>query len=254
MLLYRLETLNEYVDYFILVESKYTHSGKEKLLYYNGNKKLFKKYNEKIIHILLDDFPYTFPNIDYSKNQQWDNEHYQRNAIKNGIDKLEMNDDDVLLISDLDEIPDINILREIKYDLFKLNNIYSLEQDFYYYNLNSKMMNKWYLSKILPYSIYKMLNKSCQDLRHLSCQYIKNGGWHLSYFGDKFFIKNKIMHFGHQEFNNNNYTDVNIIEDKIKNQVDLYSRESEKIIKLSIKENNYLPPHYETKLSKFIIY
>ena len=97
MLLYRLETLNEYVDYFILVESKYTHSGKEKQIYYLENKHLFEIYDKKIIHILLDDFPYKFPNIDYTKNQQWDNEHYQRNAIKIGIDKLNLCDEDILL-------------------------------------------------------------------------------------------------------------------------------------------------------------
>ena len=148
MLMYRLDTLFTYVDYFVLVESKYTHSGKEKSLCYNENKNLFEKYNSQIVHIILNDFPYKFPNIDYLKNQQWDNEHYQRNSIKNGIDKLNLNENDVIIVSDLDEIPDYNLLSSIKNNTFIVNNIYSLEQDFYYYNLNSRMLKKWIFSKI----------------------------------------------------------------------------------------------------------
>ena len=110
------------------------------------------------------------------------------------------------------------------------------------------------LFKNIIFLTYKILNKSCQDLRHLNCQYIKNGGWHLSYFGDKFFIQNKIINFGHQEFNNSNYTNLDNIDNKINSQTDLFSRENEHILKISVNDNNYLPPHYQTKLSKFILY
>ena len=255
MLLYRLNTLNDYVDFFIIVESKYTHSGKDKELYYNENKELFKDFHPKIIHIILDDTPFKHPNIDYSKNEQWENEHYQRNAIKNGIVQLNLNDDDVIIISDLDEIPDYNSLVSIKNNKLILNNIYSLRQDFYYYNLNTKMMSMWDLAKILPYKTFKSLNLSCQEIRQIHCsRTIMNGGWHLSYFGDKHFIQNKIQHFGHQEFNNEKYTDLNIIESRIKNSTDLYGRVNEKIMKISIKDNNYLPHNYEKYLLKYILY
>jgi len=254
MLLYRLDTLFNYVDYFVIVESKYTHSGKEKPLYYNENKATFEYFNSKIIHIILENCPFKFPNIDYSKNQQWDNEHFQRNAIKNGIDKLELNDDDVFIVSDLDEIPDINLLSAIKNNVFIVNNIYSLEQDFYYYNLNSKMVQKWIYSKILSYKKYKELNLSFQDIRHFNCQLIHKGGWHLSYFGDKYFIQNKIQHFGHQEYNNDNFTNLNIIESRINNQVDLYGRNNKNIEKIPVKNNTYLPHNFEKYFSKYILY
>jgi beta-1,4-mannosyl-glycoprotein beta-1,4-N-acetylglucosaminyltransferase len=254
MLLYRLDSLFNFVDYFVIVESNYTHSGKQKELYYNNNKNLFESFSSKIIHIILDDFPYKFPNIDYSKNQQWDNEHYQRNSIKNGIDKLVLTDEDIIIVSDLDEITDCNLLYKIKDKNFIIDNIYSLEQDLYYYNLNCKMLLKWYCSKILSYKKYKELNLSFQQIRHLNCQIIKKGGWHLSYFGDKYFIQNKIQHFGHQEYNNDNYTNLDIIDSRIKNQTDLYGRKNEKIEKLSIKDNTYLPHNYEKYLSKYILY
>ena len=63
LLTYRLSILNEYIDYFVLVEARYSFSGKPKELYYENNKDLFKKFNKKIIHIILDDLPYKFPNI-----------------------------------------------------------------------------------------------------------------------------------------------------------------------------------------------
>jgi len=252
MLLYRLDTLFEYVDYFVLVESKYTHSGNEKNLFYNDNKNLFKNFNSKIIHIIVD-LPYKFPNIDYSKNQQWDNEHHQRNSIKNGINELKLNNEDIIIVSDLDEIPDYNLLSSIKNNKFVINNIYSLEQDFYYYNLNSRIVKKWDASKILSYGKYRELNNSFQDIRHLNCKKIRKGGWHLSYFGDKYFIQNKIQNFGHQEYNNNNYTNLDIIDLRIKNQIDLYGR-NEEIEKISIKKNPYLPHNFEKYFLKYVLY
>jgi hypothetical protein len=127
--------------------------------------------------------------------------------------------------------------------------IYSLEQNFYYYNLNSKIKYKWYNSKIFSYKIYKQLNQ----IRILKCKIINKGGWRLSYFGDKYFIKNKIENFSHQEYNNN-YTDLDKIQNKILNQIDLYDRNDTDILKIPIKENNYLPPKYDIYLTKFILY
>ena len=96
MLKYRLSILNEHVDYFILVESTHTHVGKEKQLFYNDNKELFKDFHSKIIHIIVDDFPFKFPNIDIAKSEQWKNENFQRNAIVRGLNQLSLLDDDII--------------------------------------------------------------------------------------------------------------------------------------------------------------
>ena len=84
-----------------------------------------------------------------------------------------------------------------------------------------------------------------------SAHIIKNGGWHLSYFGDINFIKNKINNFAHQEFNNNNFTDIKKIEERVKKCSDLYDRKDTTMNKISIKDNKYLPYDYEKYLSKF---
>jgi beta-1,4-mannosyl-glycoprotein beta-1,4-N-acetylglucosaminyltransferase len=251
LLTYRLNILNEYVDYFVIVESTHTFTGKNKNLFYNENKNLFEKFKEKIIHIIIDDFPYKYPNINFNKNEQWKNEEYQRNYISRGLDKIVLNENDIIIIADLDEIPDPNILCKIKQNEIKID-INILEMDFYYYNLNSKINDKWHLCKILSYKFYKQKNISCGEIRRFNAQIIKNGGWHLSYFGNSIFIKNKIESFSHQELNNYNFTDKDKIDYRIKNCIDLYDRQIP-IQKIHIKDNNYLPPEYNEYLSKFII-
>ena len=68
MLTYRLNILNDVVDYFVLVESNHTFVGKEKPLFYNENKHLFEKFNHKIIHIIVNDFPHKYPNVNIGNN------------------------------------------------------------------------------------------------------------------------------------------------------------------------------------------
>ena len=57
MLLFRLSELNEYVDYFIIVESTFTFTGNKKDLFFKNNASMFESFKEKIIHIIVDDMP-----------------------------------------------------------------------------------------------------------------------------------------------------------------------------------------------------
>jgi beta-1,4-mannosyl-glycoprotein beta-1,4-N-acetylglucosaminyltransferase len=248
LLKYRLNILNEVVDYFVIVESTHTFVGKEKALFFNENKHLFEKFNAKIIHIIVDDFPYKHPNVNIQNNEQWKNEYFQRNSISRGIPDLK--DSDVIIISDLDEIPDPRTLNKIKLGQIHVI-LNSLEMDLYYYNLNTKINTKWGSAKIISYNAYKELNKSCETIRNIQAAIIPNGGWHLSYFGDANFIQNKIKEFSHQELNNETYTNLLNVENKIKNSRDLYDRNIS-ISRIEIKNNNYLPLDYETYLSKFV--
>lgn len=224
LLTYRLNLLNDKVDYFVIVEATHTFVGKEKKLFFNDNKHLFEKFNKKIIHIIVDDLPYEYPNINIYNNDVWKNEYFQRNAISRGINRInDLSETDLFILSDLDEIPDPRILDKIKQGDIIVD-IKILEMDFYYYNLNTKFKSKWGLSKIISYKKYKELNISCNNIRNIECSKIENGGWHLSYFGDKYFIQNKIQNFSHQELNNSNFTDLSKIEERVQKSVDLYDR------------------------------
>jgi beta-1,4-mannosyl-glycoprotein beta-1,4-N-acetylglucosaminyltransferase len=250
LLTYRLNLLEKIVDYFIIVESKHTFIGKEKKLFYKENKHLFEKFSKKIIHIIVDDMPYKYPHVNINNNDVWKNEYFQRNAISRGLNYIDnLSDSDVIIISDLDEIPDPNTLEKIKKGeiLVDLN---TLEMDFYYYNLNTRFNEKWYLCKIISYKKYNELNINCNNIRNTGCSRILNGGWHLSYFGDKHFIQNKIQNFSHQELNISNFTDLLKIEERVNNSIDLYDRHSN-IEKIKIEDNTYLPLDYDKYLNKY---
>lgn len=252
LLMYRLNILNDVVDYFIIVEATHTFAGNPKELIFQKNKDMFKQFEEKIIHVVVNDFTYIFPNIDYSKNQQWVNENYQRICIKNGLDKLELQDDDVITITDLDEIPNPTILLNIKNKLINIT-INILVMDFYYYNLNSKLLIKWYHPKIVTYKKYKDLAITCEGIRQYNnCEHITNGGWHLSYFGNSTFIKNKIQQFAHCELNTESNTTIENIERRVNNTVMVFDELNDKIQYIPISENNHLPPKYNEFLQKFI--
>ena len=250
LLTYRFNLLNNIVDYFIIVESTHTFTGKEKKLFFNENKHLFENFTNKIIHIIVRDLPYKYNNVNIDVNNVWNNEYFQRNSISRGINYINnLEQSDVIIISDLDEIPDPRTLYKIK----KSNIIFGiniLEMDLYYYNLNTRFKSKWQLCKIISYKKYKELNISCNDIRNTNCSTISNGGWHLSYFGDKYFIQNKIQNFSHQELNTYEYTDLEKIEKKIQNSTDLYNRNNN-IERIKIEDNRYLPIDYSKYLNKY---
>lgn len=247
LLLYRLTILYDKVDYFVLVESRQTFAGNPKPLYFQDNISLFQSFLPKIIPIVID-MPYTSPTIDYTKGQQWVNEAFQRNSIDQGIKTLSLTDQDIIMISDVDEIPDMT-----SFVLYKIDKPYSCVQDMYYYDLHTKSGTKWFGhvgTKILPFFLYKQ--STPHIIRNIKTfPLMEPGGWHLSYFGDSSFIKNKIQEFSHQELNTREFTDTEAITEKIKKGKDLFDR-GELFQTISIHENNYLPPLYQIHLTDFI--
>ena len=252
LLKYRLSALNRVVDKFVIVEAKHTFSGMPKDASYDKNKKLFAQYSDKIIHILVD-LPYKQPNIDFSAEEQWKNEHFQRNAIQQGLDQIILEPNDYIIISDADEIPDPNSLQKVK-EFEPDFHAVRLEQDYYYYNLSSKFVDRWYYSVMMKYSFYLTSNMTPQECRHAPKFGIFNkGGWHLSYFGDVSFIQKKIKSFSHQQYNSEPYTRDENIKDCIKNTKDLFNRDKKyhSMVKVPITENDYLPPECSTLLKPF---
>ena len=90
----RLETLDAHVDYFVIAEATHTHSGLTKPL--NFRPALFLKFEATIIYIVVDDMPVHL-------NDAWANENHQRRALMRGLNAATF--DDLVMVSDLDEIP-----------------------------------------------------------------------------------------------------------------------------------------------------
>lgn len=157
LLYYRLSVLYAHVDKFVLVEATLTFAGNPKPLYYSENKDRFSQFADKIIHVVVDDLK---PNAVYIPgngydDDVWENEFYQRNCIDRGIKQLDLMDEDLIMISDLDEIPNMNSVYEfIRATLDTTKIAISLEQDMYYYNLTTKQQCKWHLAKIVSYKFY----------------------------------------------------------------------------------------------------
>jgi len=246
MLEMRFKELYDYVDYFILVEATKTFTNKDKELYYEKNKKRYDKYADKIIHVVITDMP--------DNNNAWNLEFYQRRSINIGVSKLLLNDEDIIIISDVDEIIDTNVLINIKNGSLNIENnkLYALEQNLYYYNFNTKYNHKWYHSKLLNFHSYiTSHHRDSQNIRmYGSYNIIKNGGWHLSYFGDVEFIKNKLKNFAHQEYNNDTYVNDDNILNNITNCKDLFNRENCIFNYIKIEDNGYLPKNYKFLLNE----
>ena len=219
LLKYRLKLLKHVVDTFVIVESNQTFIGSPKELYLP--KELLSEFN--VIHIV----------VDFTSKSAWENEKLQRNAIEGGVKQLQLHSSDVLTITDLDEIPDPEMLQKVKSGeiIVTLN---SMELDLYYYNLQNKI-GKWLLAKILKFENFK----EPEALRRTDCPIIPRAGWHLSYFGNPEFIANKIKNFSHQEYNSTAFTDIVLISERVKNKKDLFNRPI-----ISLGESDYRPPNY----------
>lgn len=216
------------IDYFVLLESNLTFSGKKKEYIFDLNKELFSEYLSKIVHIKLNQQPFDNP---------WVNESVQRNYIKDILEKLSLKDTDTIIHTDCDEILDNKVVKKfINLD----KEIYSLDLDVYYYDLRHKSCELWnQKAKVFKYSFLKK-NVSISFIRELEAHvYPKKAGWHLSYFGGENKIKDKINAYSHQEFNNKEILDK--VEYSINNNRDLFCRSNIFFKIIEIKDNNYLP-------------
>jgi beta-1,4-mannosyl-glycoprotein beta-1,4-N-acetylglucosaminyltransferase len=226
----RLNILNPYVDYFVLSESTKTFSGLDKPLFYEENKERFAEFNHKIIHNIVDQ--------DASKEeleirgkkygtsveaQQRDT--YQKDLIKDRV-LQESSKEDIFLWSDLDEIPNPEIIESI-HEFFEPNTVFHLAQKNYlgYLNLlevggvisgmtrdffpDEGESKKWLGTKILDYSILEKYTFT--ELRNYISEVknsrISNGGWHWSYVGSEGLsveerIIKKVECAAHVEYNN----------------------------------------------------
>ncbi len=246
----RLNLLNDVVDRFVIVESTVTFSGNPKKLHFNENKNRFKQFQDKIIHVIIDDTPEDFLNLKttmeennsvfknkilkylsistgWSRDQkQWGREIYQRESIIMGL--INCSDNDMIIISDVDEIPNPVEIPN------KINEVYEFKQDMFYYNLRTLKEKNWSGPKMAPWSVLKDNSLNILRQNKLTNKVISNGGWHLSFMGGEKRIKDKIEAYAHQEFNNDIIK--NNIKDSILNKTDLFNRPNHNLIEININD------------------
>jgi beta-1,4-mannosyl-glycoprotein beta-1,4-N-acetylglucosaminyltransferase len=245
LLEYRLKLLDHVIDYFIVVESGYTFSGIKKNFYFQKHSKKFARFENKIIHVQIQDIPHK--NF-VQDGRQWENEIYQRDmGLVTGLEKLQrqgvqLNDDDLIVISDCDEILDSRTMQELKENHSNQEQILDLEMDMYYYDFRRRHKTKWYQTKVAPIGVIKS-GKTAHQIRHSQGQTVNRGGWHLSYFGGVSNIKRKLMDFSHQEFNNDKFQNIDHIESAMMNGLDLFDREE---FALELNDFTYMPLDWQS--------
>jgi beta-1,4-mannosyl-glycoprotein beta-1,4-N-acetylglucosaminyltransferase len=228
----RLNILAEVVNKFVLVEADRTFTNKEKPFYFEENKERYRQFFDKITHIKISEYPET--------KDAWDMEQYQRNQIVRGIARCSL--DDIILISDLDEIPNPEIIEDYKETG---SGVCKLKQFHFDYFLNYQRCGEnkyWYPAKIARYTDVISNNYTPQMIRSKNdIKAIKNGGWHFSFLGGIENIKYKIRSFAHQEWNNENYINDQI-EYKIRMGLDLFDRKDRRLIPVKITNKKH--PQY----------
>lgn len=219
----RLRILYDSVDAFVIVEADKTHTGKEKESYYLKNREKFAWAAEKIVHYIvnipdIDPFENFTPGRHSPSSGSWRIENLQRNGIDEACKRFDS--DDVLIISDVDEIPS----REaIDFTLDRIKPI-GIQQLFFYYNLRFLRQEHWIGSVITSVGLSQ--SRSAQWHRDKRCEFsfLRKGGWHLSYFGGETSILNKLDSFAHQEYNISQYRDKINIAASIQSGKDLFNR------------------------------
>ncbi len=218
----RLNILNDHVDYFVISESTKTHQGKSKKINFDPNR--FSKFKNKIKFVIAD---YDGKKFEKHIGGESPIEQHQRNSLSKGI--KDASPDDLIILSDTDEIPDLKKIGEIKDN--KKYIAFSQKMFMYKLNLQNLDESNWIGSKITK----KKYLSSMQELRNLKFKrypfwridkrflQIINGGWHFSFLQTPNEILNKIKSYSHGEFNNKNLSEADI-EDKILNNTDIFNR------------------------------
>lgn len=250
----RLHYLNDVVNYFVISESNYTHSGKSKPYYLDEVlPKIDKDIKKKIIRIKYEpditnfNFPTNINECDL-ENDYWKLERTQRNLITESLTQFSLTD--MFMISDLDEIPRKEIVKEYQNVINEngeiLKNFCAVAKSkMFYYNFNTFQHNNW--NGTVVSTIGNTLQVGCDYLRCNRNEFysIEDGGFHFSTFGDVNRIRTKIQSFAHQEFNKERYISDMNIEKSIQNKEDIYHS--------SGKFDNYEFFKFPEDLKKYIV-
>ena len=266
----RLNILNKYVDYFVIVESIFTHRGEKRKLKFDYKK--FEKFKNKIIYLISDLEPDNIQNIFENESEEEKSNKYiinailrenkQRNFIANGLKEAE--EDDIILISDVDEIPNLS---EQNFKKIK-SKIIMFKQDMFYYKFNLKLPNyiwigskackKRYLKtpqwlrnikdKKFPFYRFDIL---FSETKYMNIKFINNGGWHFTNLKTAAEIEYKLKSYLHHREFDENPISKDQIEKIIKDKRAIYDLKVDKrLSKIGIGEK--LEKYPMDKLPKFL--
>lgn len=271
----RLNVLSPVVDRFVISEATETFSGLKKPLYYEENKEMFAEFADKIIHVVVEDTP---------QGDTHYRDTFQKNAVTRGLKGC--TDDDVVIFSDLDEIPNPDKIREILQD-FQKDKIYHFAQRLFYCYLNMEEISgsllsyagefegverkKWIGTKMCSYQLLREQDLKLGELRFPERKEIgirvDDGGWHFGYMGGhgekdiRKRVQQKVVSAAHQEYNSKHV--LSNVTDQIKDGKDIFGRNAQfvrceidesfpKYIREHQKELDFLIMHEEKTVKRVL--
>lgn len=252
----RLNVLSPVVDRFVISEASETFSGLKKPLYYEENKEMFAEFADRIIHVVVEDTP---------EGDTHYRDTFQKNAVTRGLKGC--TDEDVIIFSDLDEIPNPGKIREILQN-FRNDRIYHFAQRLFYCYLNMEEVSgsllsyagefegverkKWIGTKMLSYKLLREQGLLLGELRFPERKEIgirvDDGGWHFGYMGGhgekdiRKRVQEKVVSAAHQEYNSKHV--LSNVTDQIKSGNDIFGRNAQ-FVRCDIDESfpEYIREH-----------
>ena len=273
----RLNYLNKHVDYFVIVESCYTHKGDRRNLKFNINN--FPEFKNKIIYKVYDEVPSKISKVlgeddENTKSVKYImNAIYRENAQRNYISEAikDATEQDIILISDVDEIPNLS---KINFNQIS-EKIILFKQDIFYYKFNLKLPNtswvgtkgckKKYLKnpqwlrniKDRKYSFFR-IDAYFSENKYIDVKTINGGGWHFTNIKSAEEIEHKMKSYLHHREFDLKHIDVKGIKKIMENRQAIYDLGVDKRLnkigtgsKLEKCDLNDLPDTIKLNLPKY---
>jgi hypothetical protein len=235
----RLAELYDHVDHFVLVEANTTYTSIPKPFLFDENKERYAKWMDKIIHVKVEDMP--------NSPDAWVNDRFQRDQIYRGIENADP--DDLILISDLDEIFRVEAIEQMRQSSEIL---FAIRMPLFNFKLNYMrvseglydiwgMAGRRHLFNHIKPDAFRFLRFQFMHARGVErgCEIIEHGGWHFGYMGNVDWLKNKAQTFAHTECNTPEFI-AHIDPDKHIQQRTSWSPGSRDVYKI-VELNSYFP-------------
>jgi beta-1,4-mannosyl-glycoprotein beta-1,4-N-acetylglucosaminyltransferase len=233
----RLAELDPVVDRFVIGESPLTFTGKAKPLVFAENRQRFSRYLHKIEHIVIDDMPQR------PETTAWHREWHQRNALARGLGSAAP--DDLVMLSDVDEIPRPAVLASLKADPDANRRITILESELYLYFLNTRPIKRFFSDIQAPRVVPRHVVREMQTIRAFRARFSKNplfdpvqpfaapiralfdfgrplglavipnATWHFTYMGGADKVREKVLSYAHTEMQTAENTSAEALEARI---------------------------------------
>lgn len=235
MLEARLEYYYDFVDKFVISECDHTHAGNYKGFNFEKEMGRYEKYMDKITYLKLSidpkDYDFTKPkNTDYNAGN-WILEKQQRNYLTNGF----TNPEDFVMISDVDEVCTIESIQKAMSNFNESVGVVGSNQEMFWYSFKTKEPNFW--SGTILTKVKHAIEYSPEFFRVRRWGVPKElQGYHMTYFMDIEKMKYKIENFAHQELNQQEFTEIEKIKERIANNIEPFARPNVPLVEVA-KEN-----------------